>query len=127
MAYINNDEMKAIRAELKELKKEFGKSLKFSVRRDNYSSVRIALMQWDEDLSSLENRSINHYHIRKNYGDTRFTDLMERVNDIAHNAPGRAGLSEFFDESDAMTDYFHTAWYVTLEVGKWDKPYTQKV
>lgn len=124
MAYITTDEVKAIRNELKELKKEFGKSLKFSVTRDNYSAVRIYLMQWDEDLSDVN--GVNQYYIREHFGDTRFADLMERVNDIAHNAPGRAGLSEYFDESDAMTDYFHTAWYVTLGVGKWDKPYVQK-
>lgn len=27
-----------------------------------------------------------------------------------------------FDDSDAMRDYFHTNFYFTLAVGKWDKP-----
>jgi hypothetical protein len=31
--------------------------------------------------------------------------------------------ADWYDESDAMTDYFNTAYYVDLNVGKWNKPY----
>ena len=31
--------------------------------------------------------------------------------------------ADWYDESDAMTDYFNTAYYVDVNVGKWDKPY----
>lgn len=127
MAYITNDDVKAIRNELKALKKEFGKSLKFSVRKENYSKVSINVMQWDEDLSDLLNEygygGVNHYYIRDHHGDSRLTDMLEKVNEIAHNAPGRAGGQVFFDNSDPMTDYFHTAYYVGIGIGKWDKPY----
>ena len=27
------------------------------------------------------------------------------------------------DSSDAMTDYFDTAYYTNIRIGKWDKPY----
>ena len=27
-----------------------------------------------------------------------------------------------FDDSDIMTDYFHTNFYLDLSIGKWDKP-----
>lgn len=30
---------------------------------------------------------------------------------------------EWFDKSDAMTDYFHTAYYIRVNLGKWNKPY----
>ena len=29
----------------------------------------------------------------------------------------------WYDRSDAMTDYFDTAYYVDVNVGKWNKPY----
>ena len=32
--------------------------------------------------------------------------------------------ADWYDESDAMTDYFNTAYYVDINVGKWNKPYT---
>ncbi len=31
--------------------------------------------------------------------------------------------ADWYDESDAMTDYFNTAYYVDVNVGKWSKPY----
>ena len=30
---------------------------------------------------------------------------------------------EFFDESDAMTDYFHCSHYIDINIGRWNKPY----
>jgi hypothetical protein len=30
---------------------------------------------------------------------------------------------DFFDHSDAMTDYFHTSHYVDISIGRWNKPY----
>jgi len=29
----------------------------------------------------------------------------------------------WFDKSDIMTDYFHTAWYNDINIGKWNKAY----
>jgi hypothetical protein len=31
--------------------------------------------------------------------------------------------ADWYDESDAMTDYFNTAYYVDINIGKWNKPY----
>ena len=31
--------------------------------------------------------------------------------------------ADWFDESDAQIDYFHTAYYVDVNIGKWNKPY----
>jgi hypothetical protein len=27
------------------------------------------------------------------------------------------------DRSDSMTDYFDVGWYISINVGKWNKPY----
>jgi hypothetical protein len=31
--------------------------------------------------------------------------------------------SDYFDESDAQTDYFHCSHYIDVNIGSWDKPY----
>jgi len=31
--------------------------------------------------------------------------------------------ADYYDRSDAMTDYFDTAYYYHVKVGSWDKPY----
>ena len=32
-----------------------------------------------------------------------------------------------WDESDIQTDYFNVGWYVDVNIGKWNKPYTVEV
>ena len=32
--------------------------------------------------------------------------------------------ADWYDESDAQVDYFNTAYYVDINIGKWNKPYT---
>ena len=33
--------------------------------------------------------------------------------------------TKWFDKSDIMTDYFHTAYYIDINIGKWSKPYVK--
>ena len=134
MAYITTAEVKEIRTALKE---EFGKKFKFSVsKRSGGIAVTVAIMSGDVDLSSLwasKNEgdygfgytNINSYHITdKNYGDK--VELFKKIDNIIKTAPAKAfGGRAYFDHSDSQTDYFHTAFYYDIEVGKWDKPYTQ--
>ena len=134
MAYISTAEVKEIRSALKE---EFGSQFKFSVsRRDRGLAVCVAIMAGDVDFSTLwagksetdygyGHKDINRYHItEENYGE--HADLFKRINKIIQSAPANAeGGREYFDESDAMTDYFHVAFYYDIHVGKWDRPYIQ--
>ena len=125
MAYIKNEDIKAIRTELKN---RFPK-MRFSVTKRHHSSAVISIMKGPKSLESMfdsdyqrEDRyaQLNHFY-PQNYGEHE--TLIKEISEIAHNAPGRAGGSVYFDESDAMTDYFHTAFYVRLAIGKWDKPF----
>ena len=133
MAYIDTKDVKAIR---EALKAEFGKDFKFSVTRDHYSGVRIAIMSgvanfYDGELDTTDKYSgrvyefdgyaqINHYHLHY-YG--AYQTLLEKISEIAHTAPGLAGGKKYFCEDDVMSDYFSRAYYVSINVGKWDKPY----
>lgn len=133
MAYITADEVKAIRVALK---KEFGKDFKFSVTREHGSGVRIAIMSgvanfYDGELDSTDKYSgrsneftgyaqINHYHTHF-YG--AYAELFDKISDIAHTAPGLAGGTKYFCDDDSQSDYFSRAYYVSIHVGKWDKPY----
>lgn len=126
MAYINAQEVKAVR---NELKAKFP-HIKFSVTKHHHSSVQVAIMKGPKSLESLlgddeysrKNRasSLNH-HYPDNYGE--HAELIKEISEIAHNAPGRAGGTKYFNDSDIMTDYFSTSFYVNLEIGKWNKPF----
>jgi hypothetical protein len=125
MAYISAEDVRHIR---NALKKAYP-NLKFSVRKSHHTAVDVAIIKGDIDFTPLfedgmsasaakrKNVSINQYY-PENYGE--FTDLFKNIVTIMKNA---APNNKWFDKSDAMTDYFHTAYYMSLEVGRWDKPY----
>jgi len=125
MAYISAQDVAAIR---NELKAEFPK-FKFGVRKGSGSlSVDVTVKSGPVDFSDIFDQTsrgyaqINQYHLG-NYGDHQA--VLSKINEIMHNAPGRAGGKVFFDESDAMTDYFHTAFYTHLQIGSWNQDYIQ--
>jgi hypothetical protein len=124
MAYIKKEEISAIR---NELKKRFGHTgLKFGVKNRHHSSVHVTIKAGPIDFSDIyrdgdEYADINIYHLQ-NYG--QHTPFFEELEKIIKTAPALAeGGREWFDKSDMMTDYFHTAFYIDLDVGSYDKPY----
>ena len=128
MAYISAEDVKAIRNELKQ---EFPK-FKFAVRKGSGSlSVDVVVQratyafqdQFEKSFQGKRYAQVNQYWIKDHFSDSEEREFMLKVNEIMHNAPGRAGGKVYFDESDAMTDYFHTAFYTHLSIGQWDKEY----
>ena len=122
MAYISANEVAAIR---KELKAQFPK-FRFGVRKGSGSlSVDVTVKSGPTDFSDIFHNvghgQINH-HWLCNYG--KHQAFFEQIMRIIKIAPSTvAGGRRWFDESDAMTDYFHTAFYIHLNVGEWNKPY----
>ena len=114
MAYISTEEMKEKR---QAIKKAFPAKdgWKFSITRQHYSTIRVSIMQYPDNYDfGTEHLSVNHYYINDSdkYGEAE-KEVLRKINDILHIG--------HFDESDAMTDYFHCAWYISIEIGKWDK------
>ena len=122
MAYISASDVTAIRNELKAQFPQF----KFGVRKGSGSlSVDVTIKNGPADFSDIFTHGagyaqINEYHLG-NYG--KHEPMLSKISEIMHNAPGRAGGKVFFDESDSMTDYFHTAFYTHLQIGSWNEPY----
>ena len=128
MAYISAEDVKAIRNELKQ---EFPK-FKFAVRKGSGSlSVDVVIQKatfafedaFDKSFQGKRYAQVNQYWIPQHFTDMEEQAFLTKVNEIMHNAPGRAGGKVYFDHSDAMTDYFHTAFYTHLSIGQWDKEY----
>lgn len=93
----------------------------FSVRRPDYNSIYISLMQADFEAFTAASgiktyADINHYHIESD------TDLTERAREVMQNVCAFV-QSYNFDDSDSMTDYFHTNFYLNLSIGTDKKPY----
>ena len=117
MAFINKDQVKQIR---EALKKEFPE-IKFSVRKENHSSVYVSILKSPYDFSDLPHyrpdyyTSVNHFHVP----DCVHRRMLEKIIMIVKTGSDR----KWFDKSDSMTDYFHVAFYIHLYVGHWEKGY----
>ena len=128
MAYITASETKSIRNALKD---EFGKTLKFSVRNSHHSSVNINLLE--SSVYNLESNPDYDCNEGNGYGfgqvspwmtpKDQVENLLKKIDLIAKNAPAKDGGKEWYDNSDMMTDYFNTAYYVFTNIGKWNKPF----
>ncbi len=126
MAYINAKDVAQIR---KELKEKFPK-YKFGVRKGAGSlSVGVTIKSGPADFVDPHGRGyiqINQYHLG-NYGPHKM--FLSEVVNIIKTAPSRGeGFHNgdvWYDRSDAMTDYFDTAYYFDINVGAWNKPYVR--
>jgi hypothetical protein len=128
MAYISAQDVKAIREELKATFPKW----KFSVRKGSGSlSVDVTILRgtcsfedgFKDSFKGKRHCQVNQYWIDSHWTDAEEAMALKKINEIMHHAPGRAGGKKFYDNSDAMTDYFDTAFYTHLSIGAWDKDY----
>lgn len=99
--------------------KQFPKC-KFSVSKDGYNSIVIALVSGDFDAfqkgHESESRQFNHYHPD---GNTQFTEkcinVLKKMSEYAE--------SYNYDHSDITTDYFCVNFFLNVKVGKYNKCY----
>ena len=121
MAYISTSDVKMIREALKE---EFPK-YRFSVSKGSGGlSVNVAVVKGPSNLladigetwAGAGYQDINHYHTHM-YGEHE--SFFDSVVQTIKTAPSR----QWYDKSDAMIDYFDTAFYMHVSVGKYGKPY----
>ena len=132
MAYINAKDVAQIRKELKETFPKF----KFGVRKRDGMAVSVTIKSGPTDFSSIfaqdaynqkkQYAQINGYHLG-NYGE--HTKFLSQVQDIIKTAPSRGDgyqTKGWYDNSDAMTDYFDTAYYIDISIGTYAQPYEVK-
>ena len=122
MAYITKEEVKAKSLKLKALAKKYG--IKLTVAGSNTSTIRVNIASGSIDfIGNFQNLTsqktdgsidVNHYYI-SNYFDGVAEEFLLKVKEVLKEG--------HYDNSDTQTDYFDTAWYMAISVGKWNKPY----
>ena len=101
--------------------KETYPGYKFSVRVRKYDSITIQLLVADfapftESSGITCNCSVNHYYIERD------DDLTDRAKEVMQNVTDYI-MSYNYDDSDLMTDYFNTNFYLSLYIGSGTHPY----
>ena len=136
MAYMDQTRKATISAAVKPILARYGMKGSLSVR--NHSTIVLTLKSGSIDF-------IGDLNTEREYILQRTPEMREKMRKDYHldvnpywfqeHYTGKAlkFLSEVFpamksadwyDNSDAQIDYFSTAYYVDVHVGKWNKPYT---
>ncbi len=114
MPYISTESVKEIRNELKSTFPKF----KFSIRRDNYSSVNVTILAGPIDFGVTHN-GVNHFWLANNWGHNPIAlEFLTKLKSIV----GRTQRELVYDgDYGSVPNY----WY-DISIGKWDKPYVVK-
>jgi 5-carboxymethyl-2-hydroxymuconate isomerase len=128
MAYISQEEKKAVAAQLK---KVIPQSWKYSLAVRDHSTLTLTIASAPVDLMALirangAHESVrtyaqlsNHWLIENFKGNAEIQALFEK---ILSALKGPA----YFDNTDIQTDYFDVAHYIRVNIGKYDKPFETK-
>ncbi len=96
--------------------------VKGTISVNNHSTLVVTLREGPFEFS--ETHSINPYWIRDHYEGKTADFLLELKAAMNQSEDGTVANH---DNSDIYTDYFDVGWYINIDIGKWDKPYTVKV
>lgn len=133
MAYMNQERKAVIKANLDKALK--GTGVKYSLKCSNLS-ITCTIKSAPVDFIANSNETcgadfyqtsrgfqtnttgydqVNHYHYRDHYSG-KAKELMAKIVTAIYSG-------DYYDRSDAQTDYFDTAYYAHINIGKWDKPF----
>ena len=116
MAYISQDDKKELAPQIKAVLKKY--DMKGSIGINHYSSLVVNVQKGPIDFDHSHGDAytqVNVYHIDSWYEGVAKAFLSELLTAMKG--------TKWYDKSDAMTDYFDTAYYTNINLGKWDKPY----
>jgi hypothetical protein len=123
MAYMNQEKKKIIAAKLKPVLKKYGVKGTLSVR--NHMSivlnVKSGKIDFFEDYGDREDATKFGIQVNPYWFQDHFTGKSKEFLDEAFAALKSAG---YYNNSDAQIDYFDTAYYYDINIGKWNKPYS---
>ena len=113
MAYVSKEDKKELAPEIKKVLAEYG--VKGTIKVNNYSTLVVTLRKVPAGLftaKEIEN-GVNVYHLEWFEGTAKkfLTKLLAAMKG-----------TRWYDNTDAMIDYFDTAWYNDIKIGEWNKP-----
>lgn len=129
MAYMNQERKAKIASLLKPILAKYGVKGSLSVR--NHSTIVLTVKSGKIDFIEnylADGKCKDESYVRR-YGaldvnpywfQDHFTGKAKAFLTEAFRALKSA---DWYDRSDAQTDYFDTAYYVDVNIGKWNKPY----
>tara|TARA_R110000765_G_scaffold180510_4_gene286447 strand:- start:3631 stop:4041 length:411 start_codon:yes stop_codon:yes gene_type:complete len=123
MAYVSQEMKKEFAPAIKAVLKKYNMKGSIAVRHHSVLVVNIKSGALDilgslpvSEYGPRDYIQVNEHWIKENYDDATVVAFLTELKD-AMKGP------DFFDESDAMTDYFHVSHYLSMNVGNYNTPY----
>ncbi len=137
MAYMNQEKKAVIKANLDKALK--GTGVKCTLSVSNHTSIVCTIKSAPIDLIANMNEVCRKAPGANRYGEYRDATDYVQVNpywykehfsgkalDIVDKIVKAMYTANYYDNSDAQIDYFDTAYYVSVNIGKWNKPFEVK-
>ena len=118
MAYISQKDKAELAPGIKRVLKKYG--MKGSIAIKHHFSLVVNVQSGPLDFTHSHGdgyTQVNTYHIDRHYSG----DVRQFLNELVVAMKG----TKWFDKSDIQSDYFHTAYYIDINIGRWNKPYVQ--
>jgi hypothetical protein len=120
MAYVSQKDKAKLAPQIKKVLSKYGMKGSISIRHHMSLVVTIQSGSIEFDHSHGDGYTqVNVYHIDSHYEGKAKAFLTELL--AAMKGP------DYFNNDDAMTDYFHRSHYTDINIGKWNKPYFMQV
>ena len=115
MAYVSQEDKKKLAPAIKEVLKKYKVKGSISVRHHMTLVVKLKEGEVKFDPAS-------HYQVNEHWYQDHYADNPKLVSFISELLAAMKG-PDYFNEDDAMTDYFHRSHYTDINFGEWDAPY----
>ena len=112
MAYVSKETKKELAPGIKAVLKKYG--MKGTISVNNYMTLVVKIKNGPIYFDGHTCGSVNVYHIDKFFNGTAKKFLTELLAAMKG--------TKWYDKSDAMIDYFDTAWYNGIKIGEYGKP-----
>jgi len=130
MAFVSQELKAKLAPKIKAICKKY--KVKASLAVNNHSTLVLNVQSSPIDFITNYNETVS---TRPEYNRFSPAERSIQVNPYwfqdHFSGKAKAFLSEVlpamndgnFDKSDIQSDYFHVGWYVSVNIGKWNKPY----
>lgn len=118
MAYVSKETKALLVTEVKtavqKVISKTGDDLKMTFSVRNHSEIVCTIQSGTIDFG-VDHQQVNHYWI-----DTHFKGIAA---DVLKAIASGLKSNGYYNNSDLMNDYFDHSWYISINIGKWNKQY----
>jgi len=131
MAFMSQERKKKLAPAIKAVLKKYG--YKGTIGVCNHSSLVVNIKEGVADfigMANAKNKEISERRNQPYYPNNGYVQVNTYYPEhYGEAAPFLEELiaamkgTSWYNNSDIQTDYFDIAWYIDINVGRWDKPY----